>query len=183
MLPRLLLNQLRRAARAISQDCATLASTTLKKICFRLIDDLGHLVLAGGDDQDVEAAESIDRGFHDRVAVRLRVRAPGEVFGLAAKRPAVRRDASPVPWHRRQRSTTSAPVVARIFAAIAPTRRSRRSRSLSCRGRQTARADSEELFGNDVSSLYSALCQAWTPVCASLRVDGRDQRVRNSARG
>jgi hypothetical protein len=84
-----------------------------------LVDDLGHLVLAGCDHQDVDAAETLHRGLDDGVAIGLRARPLGDDLDLAAERLAFGGDLL-------QRSaplaqiTTLAPAPASTLAAIAP---------------------------------------------------------------
>ena len=63
-----------------------MASIISQEIGRRLIDDLGNLVEAGGDHQDVDTAETIDGRFDDGIAVRFRARTLGDELNLAVKR-------------------------------------------------------------------------------------------------
>ncbi len=57
-----------------------------------LVDDLRHLVDAGGDHEDVDAAERLHRGIDDLVAIGFRARPHRHDLDLAAERVAFRRD-------------------------------------------------------------------------------------------
>ena len=50
-----------------------------------LVDDLGHFVQARGDHENIEAAELVDRGLDDFLAVLFRTRTQRDDLGLAAE--------------------------------------------------------------------------------------------------
>ena len=85
-----------------------------------LVDDLRHLVDAGGDHEDVEAAERLHRGLDDPVAIGFRRRPHRHGLDLAAELARIRCATLSSAAAPPAEITTLAPAPASTFAAIAP---------------------------------------------------------------